>query len=103
MEAMHTRPLGTTRSYELVWKGTTPTVRESNWAPGYTPAHFETVDEAVKFGMHKLNNELADMREKWVKMMALIAAMAEQDLDQGIAKEDPHQHEQVDHGGFEDH
>ncbi|MEG2887225.1 MAG: hypothetical protein RR853_08880 [Aurantimicrobium sp.] len=76
------RPEATTRSYELIWKDNIPTVRPSNWAPGYTPGHMATVDEAVKYGMHRLTKDLADMREKWVNMNALQMSLAVDDMNQ---------------------
>ena len=90
------RLAATTRSYELVWKGNNPSVQESNWAPGYTPAHQETVEDAVKVGMAKLTQEISDIREKWLKLNILLNQLLEK-------YGDPHADEQVDHGGFEDH
>lgn len=81
MEATSTRPKDTVRSFHLVWKGTTPTVQESNWAPDYTPAHKATVEEAVKYGMQELTEKISQDREKWIKLTALIAAMVEQDME----------------------
>lgn len=75
------------RSYVLTWKGNMPHVEESHWAPGYTEAHKDSVDEAVKFGMSRLAADIADVRQKWVSLNALVAAMAEQDLDDGIKSE----------------
>lgn len=76
-----------TRSYVLGWKGNMPKVEESHWAPGYTEAHKATVDEAVKFGMNRLHKEVADAREKWININTLVAAMVDQDLDEGILPE----------------
>jgi hypothetical protein len=83
MEAMSTRPRDTVRSYQLIWKGTTPHIQESNWSPGYTKGHKATIDEAVKFGMQQLTEEISRDRERWIKLTALIAAMVEQDMEEG--------------------
>ncbi|AVR56972.1 hypothetical protein PBI_TRISCUIT_100 [Microbacterium phage Triscuit] len=80
-ETFRARPEAQTRSYELIWKGNIPTVRPSNWAPGYTPGHMESVDEAVKYGMHRLQNDLADMREKWVNINTLAMTLAAEDMN----------------------
>jgi len=81
-ETFSSRPGETIRSYELVWKKNIPVVRPSNWAPGYTPGHHATVEEAVKGGLARLTHDIADMREKWVnltQMAAEIMAAAEKD------------------------
>lgn len=89
-ESFH-RPKDDVRSYELVWKKNIPTVKESNWAPGYTPGHMVSVDEAVKYGMHKLQKELADMREKWVNLNTLAMSLAADDMEQADAIRAVHQ------------
>jgi hypothetical protein len=95
------RPNDTIRSYELVWKRNTPVVRPSNWAPGYTPGHFASVDEAIKGGLARLTQEIADVREKWVALNAMAMSVMASDMNQDTV--DPANDEQVDHGGFEDH
>jgi hypothetical protein len=79
------RPTDTVRSYELIWKGNVPTVRPSNWAPGYTPGHMASVDEAVKYGMHRLQQDLSDMREKWLNINTLAMSLAADDMEQADA------------------
>jgi len=75
----HSKP---NRSYVLVWEGNNPTVKETHWQPGYTNAHQPTVDDAVKYGMQKLTHDLADMREKWLKINTLLAEMVVQDMEE---------------------
>lgn len=90
------RPEATIRSYELVWKKNIPVVRPSNWAPGYTPGHFATVDEAIKGGLARLTQEITDVRERWITLNKMaIEVMADAEAQEPT--------EQVDHGGFEDH
>lgn len=96
-DTFRARPEATTRSFELVWKKNVPVVRPSNWAPGYTPGHYETPDEAVKGGLARLTQDIQDVREKWVALNAM--AMAFVAADEAAAEPT----EQVDHGGFEDH
>lgn len=78
------RPNDTVRSFELVWKRNVPVVRPSNWAPGYTPGHYASVDEAVKGGLARLTQEIADVREKWVALNAMAMSLVADDMKQEV-------------------
>ena len=70
-----------THSYILVWKKDIPTIEESHWQPGYTPAHCASVDDAIKYAAKVLTEELADLRQKWVNINTMMAAIIESDTE----------------------
>lgn len=66
-----TRPKDTMRSWVIKWKGNTPKLEQSNWAPGYTTGHQETPQQAIAMEIAHLMQHIADFREKWLQINLL--------------------------------
>ena len=69
------------KSWVVNWKGNTPVLVQTAWAPGYTPGHQATEQEAIAAEVISLMQHISDFREKWLK----INLMAEQKNHQIVA------------------
>lgn len=99
------KPKGDVKSYVVHWDKNKPEVREAHWAPGYTPAHCATPAEALAHAGVDLLSQIADIREKWVRLTAAGAHLSAQQMANAfgqIGLPTPSE-ESVDHGGWEDH
>ena len=68
------------KSFTVVWQKNKPEVRETHWAPGYTPAHHATPAEALAYAGVGLIEQIADIREKWLRLQTLGAHLSSETL-----------------------
>lgn len=68
------------KSYVVVWKKNQPEVRQTHWAPGYTPGHCATPKEALAAAGVDLLQQVSDVREKWLRLTAAGAHLAVSEL-----------------------
>lgn len=59
------------KSWVIQWKGNTPVLEHTTWAPGYTSGHTETEPEAIAMEVAHLLKNIADFREKWLNLNIL--------------------------------
>ena len=125
------KPKGDVKSYVVHWNKNVPEVRETHWAPGYTPAHCATPAEALAHAGVGLIQDIANIREKGLRLQTLgahlsmetlanafgqmVSAGAEEeepideveaeyrDTAAGDDDLEPIDEEQADFGGWEDH
>ena len=95
------KPKGDVKSYVVHWDKNKPEVLETHWAPGYTPAHCATPAEALAHAGVGLIQDIANIREKWLRLQALGAHLSHQTLANAFGQMATD--EQVDFGGWEDH
>ena len=74
------KPKGNVKSYVVHWTKNKPEVREAHWAPGYTPAHCATPAEALAYAGVGLIEQIADIREKWLRLQTLGAHLSSETL-----------------------
>ena len=74
------KPKGGVKSYVVHWTKNKPEVRETHWAPGYTPAHCATPAEALAHAGVGLIEEIANIREKWLRLQTLGAHLSSETL-----------------------
>lgn len=74
------KPKGDVKSYIVHWNKNEPEVRVTHWAPGYTPAHCATPAEALAHAGVGLVEEIANIREKWVRLSAAGAHLSMQTM-----------------------
>ena len=94
------RPKDTPRSWVIKWKGNTPKLEQSNWAPGYTSGHQETPQQAIAMEIAHLMQHIADFREKWLQ----INLLAEQQNHEKVSvtvTDDPHEQMSMPDGTFD--
>ena len=74
------KPKGDVKSYIVHWNKNVPEVRETHWAPGYTPAHCATPAEALAHAGVGLIQDIANIREKWLRLQTLGAHLSMETL-----------------------
>ena len=74
------KPKGNVKSYVVHWNKNEPEVRVTHWAPGYTPAHCATPAEALAHAGVGLIEQIADIREKWLRLQTLGAHLSSETL-----------------------
>ena len=74
------KPKGDVKSYVVHWNKNVPEVRETHWAPGYTPAHCATPAEALAHAGVGLIQDIANIREKWLRLQTLGAHLSMETL-----------------------
>ena len=74
------KPKGDVKSYIVHWNKNVPEIRETHWAPGYTPAHCATPAEALAHAGVGLIQDIADIREKWLRLQTLGAHLSMETL-----------------------
>lgn len=74
------KPKGDVKSYVVHWNKNVPEIRETHWAPGYTPAHCATPAEALAHAGVGLIQDIADIREKWLRLQTLGAHLSMETL-----------------------
>ena len=74
------KPKGDVKSYIVHWNKNVPEIRETHWAPGYTPAHCATPAEALAHAGVGLIQDIANIREKWLRLQTLGAHLSMETL-----------------------